>query len=227
MTADLAALADALAGQYAVEREIGRGGMGIVYLARDLKLDRLVAIKTLPPHLAGNADVRERFLREARTAAHLSHPSIVPIHRADEIAGQVFFVMGYVEGESLAQRIQTLGRPPFADTVAQLRDVALALGYAHARGVVHRDVKAENILIDRASGRAVVTDFGIARLAESKQLTATGQVLGTVHYMSPEQVTGETMDGRRDVYALRQRDSVGHSRLTRHSRRTTAPRRGA
>ena len=130
MTAELAALADALAGQYGVEREIGRGGMGIVYLARDLKLDRPIAIKTLPPHLAGNADVRERFLREARTAAHLSHPNIVPIHRADEIAGQVFFVMGYVDGESLAQRIQTLGRPPFAETVAQLRDVALALGYA-------------------------------------------------------------------------------------------------
>jgi len=202
MTAELAALADALVGQYDVEREIGRGGMGIVYLARDLKLDRLVAIKTLPPHLAGNADVRERFLREARTAAHLSHPNIVPIHRADEIAGQVFFVMGYVDGESLAQRIQRLGRPPFAETVGQLRDVALALGYAHARGVVHRDVKAENILIDRLTGRAVVTDFGIARLAESKQLTATGQVLGTVHYMSPEQVSGEAIDGRSDVYAL-------------------------
>ena len=202
MTAELAALASALAGQYDVEREIGRGGMGIVYVARDLKLDRLVAIKTLPPHLAGNTDVRERFLREARTAAHLSHPNIVPIHRADEIAGQVFFVMGYVDGESLAQRIQQLGPPPFAETVAQLRDVALALGYAHARGVVHRDVKAENILIDRLTGRAVVTDFGIARLAESKHLTATGQVLGTVHYMSPEQVSGEAIDGRSDVYAL-------------------------
>jgi serine/threonine-protein kinase len=176
--------------------------MGVVYLARDLNLDRPVAIKTLPPHLAGNADVRERFLREARTAAHLSHPNIVPIHRADEIGGQVFFVMGYVDGESLAQRIQERGRPPFAETVAQLRDVALALGYAHARGVVHRDVKAENILIERSTGRAVVTDFGIARLAESKQLTATGQVLGTVHYMSPEQVTGDPIDGRSDVYAL-------------------------
>ena len=202
MTAELDALATVLAGQYAVQREIGRGGMGIVYLARDLKLDRLVAIKTLPPHLAGSAEVRERFLREARTAAQLSHPSIVPIHRADEIAGQVFFVMGYVDGESLAQRIQAVGRPPFAETVAQLRDVALALGYAHARGVIHRDVKAENILLERATGRAVVTDFGIARLAESKPLTATGQVLGTVYYMSPEQVTGDALDGRSDVYAL-------------------------
>ena len=199
---EFSALSGALAGQYEIEREIGRGGMGIVYLARDLNLDRPVAIKTLPVHLAGSGDVRERFLREARTAAHLSHPSIVPIHRADEIAGQVFFVMGYVEGESLAQRIQARGRPPFAETIAQLRDVALALGYAHARGVVHRDVKAENILIERSTGRAVVTDFGIARLAESKQLTATGQVLGTVHYMSPEQVTGDALDGRSDVYAL-------------------------
>ena len=176
--------------------------MGVVFLGRDRHLDRPVAIKTLPPHLAGNPDVRERFLREARTAAHLSHPSIVPIYRADEIAGRVFFAMGYVDGESLAQRIQAQGRPPFAETIAQLRDVALALGYAHARGVIHRDVKAENILIDRATGRAVVTDFGIARLAEAKQLTATGQVLGTVHYMSPEQVTGERIDGRSDVYAL-------------------------
>jgi serine/threonine-protein kinase len=199
---ELPSLAAALAGQYDIEREIGRGGMGIVYLARDLKLDRPVAIKTLPAHLAGSPDVRERFLREARTAAHLSHPNIVPIHRADEIGGQVFFVMGYVDGESLAQRIQERGRPPFAETVAQLRDVALALGYAHARGVVHRDVKAENILVERATARAVVTDFGIARLAESKQLTATGQVLGTVHYMSPEQVSGEAIDGRSDVYSL-------------------------
>jgi eukaryotic-like serine/threonine-protein kinase len=199
---ELSDLAAALAGQYDIEREIGRGGMGVVFLGRDRHLDRPVAIKTLPPHLAGNPDVRERFLREARTAAHLSHPSIVPIYRADEIAGRVFFAMGYVDGESLAQRIQAQGRPPFAETIAQLRDVALALGYAHARGVIHRDVKAENILIDRATGRALVTDFGIARLAESKQLTATGQVLGTVHYMSPEQVTGEPIDGRSDVYAL-------------------------
>jgi serine/threonine-protein kinase len=199
---ELSVLADALRGQYDIEREIGRGGMGVVYLARDLKLDRLVAIKTLPAHLAGSPAVRERFLREARTAAHLSHPNIVPIHRADEIAGEVFFVMGYVDGESLAQRIQTQGRPPFAETIAQLRDVALALGYAHAHGVIHRDVKAENILIERSTGRALVTDFGIARLAESKPLTATGQVLGTVHYMSPEQVSGEPIDGRSDVYAL-------------------------
>ena len=194
--------ANALAGQYELEREIGRGGMGIVYLAHDLKLDRHVAIKTLPTHLAGDPVVRERFLREARMAGGLSHPNIVPIHRADEIDGQVFFVMGYVDGQSLAQRIRERGRLDAREVVRELRDVAAALGYAHSRGVIHRDVKAENILIDGESGRALVTDFGIARLAESTPLTATGQVLGTVYYLSPEQVSGERVDARSDIYSL-------------------------
>lgn len=194
--------ANALAGQYELEREIGRGGMGIVYLARDLKLDRHVAIKTLPLHLAADPLVRERFLREARTAGSLSHPNIVPIHRADEIDGQVFFVMGYVEGQSLAQRIREQSRVDAREAVRELRDVASALGYAHSRGVIHRDVKAENILIDSESGRALVTDFGIARLAEATPLTATGQVLGTVYYLSPEQVSGERVDARSDIYSL-------------------------
>lgn len=192
----------ALAGQYELECEIGRGGMGIVYRARDLKLDRRVAIKTLPAHLAGDPVVRERFVREARTAGALSHQNIVPIHRADELGGQVFFVMGYVDGESLAQRIKALGRLDPREVVRELIDVADALGYAHAHGVIHRDVKAENILIDRVSGRALVTDFGIARLAEAAPLTATGQVLGTVYYLSPEQVSGEAVDARSDIYAL-------------------------
>lgn len=203
MTApELESFAAALSGQYAVSREIGRGGMGIVYLARDLKLDRPVAVKTLPPHLAGDAPIRERFVREARTAAALSHPNIVPIHRADEIDGRVFFVMGYVDGESLAQRIRSQGRMAPSDVRRVMADVARALGYAHARGVVHRDVKAENILLDAHDGRAVVTDFGIARLAEAAPLTATGQVLGTVYYLSPEQVAGERLDGRSDLYSL-------------------------
>src|SRR4051812_37298016 len=178
----------ALNGQYAVEREIGRGGMGIVYLARDLKLDRRVAIKTLPPHLASDPIVRERFLREARTAGKLSHQNIVPIHRADELDGRVFFVMGLVDGESLAQRVRDRGRIDPPEVLRELRDVANALGYAHAHGVIHRDVKAENILIDARTGRAMVTDFGIARLAEAGPLTSTGQVVGTVYYTSPEQV---------------------------------------
>lgn len=196
------AFARLLAGQYELEREIGRGGMGIVYLGRDLRLERPVAIKTLPPHLANDATIRERFLREARTAAHLSHPNIVPIYRADEIDGHVFFVMGYVDGPSVAELVRDAGPQDPRDVLRVMRDVAAALGYADEHGVVHRDVKAENILIDRTTKRAMVTDFGIARLAEAAPLTATGQVLGTVYYMSPEQVTGEPLDGRSDLYSL-------------------------
>ena len=199
---DIAPLAAALAGQYDIERELGRGGMGVVYLARDVKLDREVAIKVLPPLLAGGADVRERFLREARTAARLSHPNIVAIHRADEIDSRVFFVMGYIAGESLAERLRRAGPLSPSEAVPIVRDVALALGYAHERGIVHRDIKPENILLDASSGRAMVTDFGIARVAEAAPLTMTGQVLGSVHYMSPEQVSGERLDGRSDLYSL-------------------------
>jgi eukaryotic-like serine/threonine-protein kinase len=201
-SSEFEALARCLAGQYALDREIGRGGMGIVYLARDLKLDRPVAIKTLPPHLAADPAIRERFLREARTAAKLSHPSIVPIYRADEIDGHVFFAMGYVDGVSVADDVRDSGHLDARDVLRQMRDVASALDYASAHGVVHRDVKAENILVDRATGRAIVTDFGIARMAEAAPLTATGQVLGTVYYMSPEQVTGQRLDVRSDLYSL-------------------------
>ncbi|MDE3151731.1 MAG: serine/threonine protein kinase [Gemmatimonadota bacterium] len=210
-TSDLENFARLLTGQYAVDREIGRGGMGVVYLARDLKLDRPVAIKTLPPHLAADAQIRERFLREARTAAALSHPNIVPIYRADEIDGHVFFAMGYVNGASMAERIRAAGRLDARDVRRQMHDVALALGYAHAHGVIHRDVKAENILIDSVGGAPMVTDFGIARLAEAAPLTATGQVLGTVYYMSPEQVSGDALDGRSDLYSL---GVVGYFALT-------------
>jgi serine/threonine-protein kinase len=195
-------LRQALVGQYLIEEEIGRGGMGVVVRARDLRLDRTVAIKTLPAHLAADASIRERFLREARTAASLSHPNIVPIHHAGEVRDLVFFVMGLVEGGSVAQRLREHGLFAPADAIPVLLDVAAALGYAHARGVVHRDIKAENILLDHHSGRAMVTDFGIARLAESAPMTATGTVLGTVYYMSPEQVAGERLDGRSDLYAL-------------------------
>jgi hypothetical protein len=199
---DTLAFATALDGQYRLEREIGRGGMGIVYLARDLKLDRPVAIKTLPYHLASDPVIRERFLREARTAAALTHPSIVPIHRADELGDFVFFVMGFVDGESVAQRVRRAGPFAPAELLPLLIEVASALGYAHARGVVHRDVKAENILLDATGSRAMVTDFGIARLAQSASLTQTGTVLGTVFYMSPEQVSGADVDGRSDLYSL-------------------------
>jgi serine/threonine-protein kinase len=202
LPSDAGAFAAALAGQYDVEREIGRGGMGIVYLARDVRLDRRVAITTLPPHLATAPTVRERFLREARTAGALSHQNIVPIHRADEIAGHVFFVMGFVDGESMAQRIRDRGGLDPLEVVRELYDVACALSYAHENGVIHRDIKTENILIDRRTGRAMVTDFGIARLAESTPLTSTGQLLGTVYYLSPEQVSGDKVDARSDIYSL-------------------------
>jgi tRNA A-37 threonylcarbamoyl transferase component Bud32 len=194
--------AAAVASHYSLERELGRGGMGIVYLARDLRLERRVAIKTLPLHLAADATVRERFLREARTAAALAHPNIVPIHRADELGGQVFFVMGFIDGESLADRVRERGPLPADEVLDILREVALALGFAHAHDVIHRDVKAENILLDGSTGRAFVTDFGIARLVQAAPLTATGHVLGSVHYMSPEQVAGEGVDARTDLYAL-------------------------
>lgn len=194
--------AEAIASHYAVKKLIGRGGMGLVYLARDKRLERLVAIKTLLPQLAVDPAVRERFLRETRTAGAMAHPNIVPIHGADEMDGHVFFVMGYVDGESLAAHVRGQGRMPARLVATYLRDVAAALAHAHARGIIHRDIKAENILIDRATGRALVTDFGIARLADAQPLTATGQLLGTVYYVSPEQISGEAIDARSDLYSL-------------------------
>jgi serine/threonine protein kinase len=194
--------ARALAPDFKVMGELGRGGMGIVYLAMDVNLDREVAIKVLPAHLTEPSDVRDRFLREARTAAKLSHPNIVPVYRADQKGGVVFFVMRHVDGESLAERIASQGPLAPLDAARMLQQVALALDYAHARGVIHRDIKPENILLERGSNSAVVTDFGIARLMAAAPHTMTGQVLGTVHYMSPEQVLGERADGRSDVYSL-------------------------
>ncbi len=202
LNADTAAYQSAFDGQYALERELGRGGMGIVYLARDVKLDRRVAIKVLPPLLAVKDEIRERFVREARTAAKLSHPSIVPVYRADELRGVAFFVMAYIEGESLGERIRDRGALPAADVVRWLREVALALGSSHAAGVVHRDVKPENILLERTSSRALISDFGIARVEQSSTLTEDGHILGTAAYMSPEQVNGESLDGRSDLYSL-------------------------
>ena len=196
------ALLRAVTGQYSIDREVGRGGMGVVYLGVDEQLERPVAIKTLPPHLAIDPKVRGRFLREARTAGALSHPNIVPIYAAAERDGVVYFAMRYINGESLAERITRLGPLPAVEVVSLLKQLASALGYAHANGVVHRDIKAENVLLDSETGRAMLTDFGIARLAESQSLTATGTVLGTVQYMSPEQVTGDALDGRSDLYSL-------------------------
>ncbi|MDQ8153821.1 MAG: serine/threonine-protein kinase [Gemmatimonadota bacterium] len=197
----LAALPTALAGEFALEREIGRGAMGVVYLARDVVLDRQVALKVLPPDTA-TSEVRARFLREARTAAQLSHPHIVHIHRADERGEFAFFVMGLVDGENLGQRVRDRGPLPPVDVVRHLREVAWALAYAHAHGVIHRDVKPENIMIERGTNRALVTDFGIARSERSPSITGEGHVVGTAHYMSPEQVQGTALDGRSDLYSL-------------------------
>jgi eukaryotic-like serine/threonine-protein kinase len=201
-SSDSSALGQALEGQYLVERELGRGGMGVVYLARDVRLDRPVALKVLPAELAARPETRERFLREARMAAQLAHPHIVPVYRADESHGVAYFAMGYVDGDTLGQRLRDRGALPAVEVVRLLREVAWALAYAHVRGVVHRDVKPENILIERATGRAIVTDFGIARAEFNPALTQDGMVLGTVHYMSPEQATGDQLDGRSDLYSL-------------------------
>ena len=194
-------LQEALAGHYALERELGRGGMAVVYLARDVRLDRPVAIKLLPPELAAHEKLRDRFMREARTAARLSHPHIVPIHAVDEVRGYVFYVMSYVDGETLAERVAKRGPLPPREASRVLQEVAAALAAAHGQGVVHRDVKPGNILLERGTGRAMVTDFGIARVADGGDTTA-GELLGTPEYMSPEQAAGEAVDARSDLYAL-------------------------
>ena len=196
-------LQGSLAGGYSLQRELGRGGMGIVYLARDVQPDRDVAIKVLPSHLARNAASRERFLREARTAAGLSHPNVVPIFSVRERGELVFFVMSYVEGETLGERLRRSGPLPPADAARVLREVAWALAYAHGRGIVHRDVKPDNILLEAATGRALVTDFGIAHGgAPLGPDTDPGKIMGTAHFMSPEQAASEPIDGRSDIYAL-------------------------
>ena len=196
-------LAAALGSQYEVIRLLGRGGMGAVYLAREPFLDRHVAVKVLPAELA-SGDARERFLREARTAARLSHPHIVPLHTFGQAGDLLFYVMGYVEGEPLEARLRREGTIPIEDARRIVDEVSDALHYAHSLGVVHRDVKPDNILLDRKTGRAMLTDFGIAKeRARNATLTRTGMIVGTPHYMSPEQAAGDSaVDGRSDIYAL-------------------------
>jgi hypothetical protein len=200
-SAEFLSLQEAVAGRYFLERELGRGGMGIVILARDVALDRLVAIKLLPPELAAIPERRERFLQEARTAAGLSHPHIVPIHAVEERGDLVYFVMGFVDGETLRERIERVGPLSPRDVMRMLQEVAWALSYAHQREVVHRDIKPENIMIERDTGRALVTDFGIAQVGGGEG-SASGRVMGTARYVSPEQAAGEAVDGRSDLYSL-------------------------
>ncbi|HEX4936262.1 MAG TPA: serine/threonine-protein kinase, partial [Gemmatimonadaceae bacterium] len=195
------ALQRALIGRFSLVRELGRGGMGIVFLARDVSLDRNVAIKLLPPQLAALPNYRQRFLREARLAAALSHPHIVPIHLVDEVDDLVFFVMGFIDGETLGERVRRRGPLPPDEVARIVQQVAWGLAHAHARGVVHRDVKPDNILIERESGRAVVTDFGIAG-AGGSTTPAEGVPLGTPLYLSPEQAAGSIGDARSDLFAL-------------------------
>ena len=193
------AFQSALAGRYSIDRELGRGGMGIVYLAHDVPLDRLVAIKLLPPEHAADPALRERFLREARLAAKLSHPNIIPIHSVAESGDFVYYVMAFVDGETLAERVRTRGPLTGAEGARVLREVAWALAHAHSQGLVHRDVKPDNILLEHGSGRALVADFGIAAIASDA--VAHG-VAGTPEFMSPEQASGAGIDARSDIYSL-------------------------
>ena len=198
-------LVKAFAGAFTIETEIGRGGMGVVFRAHDEKLKRTVAVKVLPPELAYRRDIRARFVREAETAARLSHPNIVPIHAVGEADDLVYFVMGYVDGESLALRIKRRGRLSLEEARRIMRETSDALAAAHQQGVIHRDVKPDNILLEGTRGRVMVTDFGIAKAlsAEGGTLTDTGIAIGTPAFMSPEQAAGErVIDGRSDLYSL-------------------------
>ncbi len=195
------ALQEALAGRYVLERELGRGGMGIVYLAWDTALERLVALKILPPAIATQPR-RERFLREARIAARLRHDNIVPIHSVDEAGPFVYYTMEYVRGETLYDRIVTEGPLPVGEVTRILHDVARAVHYAHTRGVTHRDLKPQNILIERESGRPYVADFGLARVMSDRPPAGGGRTFGTFPYMSPEQAAGLPADHRSDIYSL-------------------------
>src|ERR1043165_1157775 len=205
---DLTQLRAKLGDRYDIERELGRGGMGAVYLARDRRLNRLAALKVLPEEMADNASVRDRFLRETRTAASFSHPNIVPVYSIEEGNGVLAYAMAYVEGESLADRVKRAGPLTIRETVKLLQDTGYALAYAHGRGVVHRDIKPDNIMLERATGRAMVMDFGISRsipaapAGATQALTRIGEVVGTPEYMSPEQATGDNVDGRSDLYSL-------------------------
>jgi tRNA A-37 threonylcarbamoyl transferase component Bud32 len=203
-------LARTLEGRYEIIRLLGRGGMAAVFLAKDLVLERQVAIKVLPPDMTRDGQLIIRFQQEAKTAARLDHPNIIPIHRVESEAGLVYIVMKYVPGQSL-EELLAKGPLPISLVRHILREAALALGHAHGRHIVHRDVKPANIMLD-GDGRVVLTDFGISKaLQGTTQLTGSGTIIGTPHYMAPEQAKGREVDGRTDQYALA---IVGHRALT-------------
>ena len=190
-----------LSGRYRLEEKIGSGGMSTVYLARDQTLERAVAVKVLHQEISDQPDQIERFRREARAVAQLSHPNVVAVIDAGEDGGYPYIVLEYVPGETLKQRIERLGRLPLDEAAAYAIEVGRGLAAAHVRKLVHRDVKPQNVLID-TEGRAKVTDFGIARSLEADGLTKTGRVLGTTDYVSPEQAMGHNVDERSDIYSL-------------------------
>ena len=203
-------LARTLDGRYEITGLLGRGGMAVVFLAQDLVLERQVAIKVLPPDMTRDAQLVTRFQQEAKTAAKLDHPNIIPIYRVESEEGLVYIVMKYVSGQSL-EELLAKGPLPIARVRHVLREAALALGHAHRRRIVHRDVKPANIMLDD-DGRVILTDFGISKaVQDTGQLTGTGTIIGTPHYMAPEQARGQEVDGRADQYALA---IVGHRVLT-------------
>src|SRR5919106_1585791 len=190
-----------LSGRYRLESKLGSGGMSTVYLASDETLERQVAVKVLHAEISDQPDQIERFRREARSVAKLSHPNVVAVIDAGQDAGHPYIVFEYIDGETLKQRIERLGELPLDESAAYAIEVGRGLVAAHARNLVHRDVKPQNVLID-SEGRAKVTDFGIARSLEAKGLTATGRVLGTTDYVAPEQAMGQEITPQSDIYSL-------------------------
>src|SRR5213596_1435030 len=187
--------------EYEIIEELGRGGMAIVFKAKEKQLDREVAIKVLPFSLAFDREFVERFQREARTSAKLEHPNIIPIYRVGKSGRIIYFVMKFLRGKPLSSVLSARGSLPPAEIKKILADVARALAYAHKKEIVHRDIKPDNIMFDE-HGHAVVTDFGIAKAASGGKLTGTGMSIGTPHYMSPEQAKAQPLDGRSDLYSL-------------------------